>query len=297
MDMFAGAAYFDRQQFDCYNFGSSSWDLAVFKGQLKTTNTNVSPLNRSTRIRMLYCTPASRPNSPVIRVPQSSEILLVGNDETDVHANVQYRVVINLHKATGAAVIHRLDAGIAGSRTWATNTLVQNTFADQELRDVNTSQANTVFNYGEFTLFLPNNAPLQRHDTVTLNGYTYYVYEVYPDSGFLSARVSIRPDERVNFTYSKIGAQTYDSNTATISAAKTNYNVTAKLSLQADQEVNDSEVYAKTARVLIQANFIDFQPALNDQIGYLGKVYKVVDVQRDANLLEWHLIAQQGGSL
>lgn len=292
MDITQAAKYFDRQKFDAYNFGASAWVLAAFTGQLKSADTFVSIWNRPTRKRMLYTAPDQVPTSTVIRVPTTGEIFMVGTSQKDSIMDTSYRVVCGLHRVAGVAQVNRkTPVEVAGVKGWAVNALVRNSFGDVELRSVNESQDRELTNYGHFFLFMPSDEALQRHDTVTLNGATYYVLEVYPDSGYITARVTANPDERVDFTYTSKGVETYNPATQSVSSADTLYNVTGKITPVSSEDVPNSEILKERVNVMLLESFISFEPKVADKLTYLGKTYTVEKVERNAILSEWYLVA------
>jgi hypothetical protein len=241
---------------------------------------------------MLYCAPGQMPTSSIVRVPSTGEIFLVGTPHQDSIQNTAYRAVLSVHSSAGSAtVVRKIPAVTLGIKGWAVDTLIRNTFADVELRSVNESQQATLLNYGNYFLFMPHDEPLQRHDVVTLNAISYYVLEVYKDSGFTSARVTAHPDERVNFTYTSVGAQTYNTSTQTVTSSNTTYNVTGKIVPEISQEIVNSEVITEALKVMLLDSFISFVPKVGDLINYLNKTYTVFKVERNSILSEWNLEA------
>ncbi len=293
MDFRQVARYFDRQYFDVYNFSTSAWQLNAFKGQLKLGDTFVSIWNRPTRKRMLYCAPGSVPTGSVIRVGNTGDIFMVGTGQGDTHDNSHYRQIYGLHHSSGTAAVNRkIPVVTLGIRGWAADTLIQNTFADVELRSVNEGQTTELTNYGHYFMFMPSDCPVQKHDTVGLNGVTYYVLETYLDSGYRTCRVTESPDERVNFVYTSKGAQSYDTSTQTVSSTDTNYNVTGKITLTGAEDIQNSQIEKNKIRVMLLDSFISFAPKVQDKLTYLGTLYTVAKVSRDPLLKEWYLEAQ-----
>lgn len=292
MDILQAARFFDLQDFDTYNFVGSSWVLNAFKGQLKRADQFVSIWNRPTRKRMLFTAPDQVPSASVIRCPATGEIFLVGTTQKDSHANTQYRTITGLHMSAGTAVLkRRAPVGPSNDPGWAVQSTVITTFADAELRSVDEGQNYVVTNYGHFFLFLPKDTPAQLHDTLELDGKTYYILELYVDSGFLAARGTTMPDERTDLVYKTVGAPVYSPATQTNSPAVVSYNVTAKATLLKSDQLLPNEITLETIEVLIDEAFIGVEPKKNDQIVYLGKTYTVKEVSRNAILTEWKLRA------
>lgn len=292
MDIVQAAGYFDRQYFDAYDFSTESWELNVFTGQLKRADDFVSIWNRPTRKRMLYTAKDVVIPSTVIRLPTTQEIYMVGHGFGDSFSNVHYRTTTGLHQAAATMQVYRkTPVEVLGVKGWATNTLVKTTFGDLELRSVGEGQEASLYNYGSFFLFSPSDSQIARHDTVVLEGTTYYVFEVYVDSGFRCARVSSQPDERVNFTYTSVGSQVYNPATQTTSSTDTTYNTTGKIKPLIVQDLKNSDVVRDRVQVMIIDTFISYTPKIGDKIAYLGTTYTVEIVQRDAGLEEWILMA------
>lgn len=292
MDITKAAKYFDRQDFDAYDFNTASWVPAAFRGQLKSSDTFVSIWNRPTRKRMLYCAPGQQPTSSVIRVPTTGEMFMVGTVQKDSIMNTSYRMVVGLHTIRAVAQVNRkipvVNAGIKG---WAVNTPIRTSFGDVELRSVNETQDQELANYGHFFLFMPSDEDLQRHDTVTIQGVQYYVLEVYPDSGYTAARVTSHPDERVDFVYVSKGVGAYNPATQSVSSSDTSYNVTGKLVPMLSEDVPNQDILKERVRVMLMDSFISFDPKVDDKITYLGKTYTVDKVERNSILSEWYLTA------
>lgn len=292
MDFAQVAKYFDRQNFDVYNFTTAAWQLNVFKGQIKLADTFVSIWNRPTRKRMLYCSPGSTPTGSVIRLSNTGEIFLVGTGQGDTHANTHYRQVYGLHRTAGTAQHNRKTPTVTlGVKGWAVDALIQNTFADVELRSVNEGQKTELTNYGHYFMFLPSDSTVQRHDTIVLNGSTYFVLETYPDSGYKGCRVTISPDERIDFVYVSKGAQSYNTATQTVSSIDTSYHVTGRVTPVAAEDMQNTEIQKSRVRVMLLDSFISFAPKVQDKLTAVGKTYTVYKVERDVLLKEWYLDA------
>lgn len=287
MDIAQAAAYFDLQQFDAYNFGTSSWDLAAFEGQLKLADSFVSIWNRPTRKRMIYTAPGNEPTSTVVRVPQTGNTYLVGTGHADVHDGFHYRTVTSVHECRPATVSRLVPAVVSGVKGWAEEEVVRATFADAELRSVNEGQEKELTNYGHYFLFLPAEEPVQRHDVVTLGGVKHYVLEVYVDSGYTCARTTVRPDERVNFEYVSKGAVSYSTANQTVSSSDTTYKVTGK---RVPEDTTDfSGTPQASVKLMLLESMISFSPKPGDSFTLEGKTYRVASVRQDSILREWYV--------
>lgn len=287
MDIAQAAKFFDHPDFENYDFSSGTW-IDAFSGQLKLADKFTTIWNRPTRKRNLYTAPDSPPTSAVIRVIETGEIFMLGTGQHDVFQGGATRVVYGLHKTKGVATHRRLTPTPGGG--WATNELVQVTFGDVELRSVNENQDVELQHYGHYFMFLPSNSTVEDGDTVELDGLVYTLLEVYPDSGLVAARVSAKPEERVNVVYTVVGPSVYDPNTRTNTPTLTPYNVTAKIEPLSESELQGE--YSNAAiKFMVESKFITVSPKINDRITYSGKTYKVMGVDRDSVSAEWSVFA------
>lgn len=292
MDFVQASNYFDTLSFDSYDFTNNLWVIASFQGQLKRADDFISIWNRPTRKRMLYTSPYQIIPSSVVRVNTTGETFLVGHTAGDSLSNVHYRNLSGLHQVDGTATHRRkTPVEVSGVKGWAVESTVKTTFADVELRSVNEGQETQQLNYGNYFLFMPFDSDLRRHDTVELNSVRYYVLDVYLDSGMRCGRATVQPDERVNFTFSSVGAPVYNPATQTSSSTNTSYNVTGKIVPLLTQDIKNSDVIRDRVKVLLLESFISFTPKVGDSLTYLGTTYTVDIVQRDASLEEFVILA------
>ena len=292
MDLAEAATFFDTQSFDAYDFDEETWVNSAFTGQLRIADSFVSIWNRPTRKRMLFCAPGEEPTSSVIRLPSTGDIFMVGTLHADSMIETAYRKTYGLHQVAGTAVINRLipdeDYGIKG---WAVNTEIQSTFGDVELRSVDENLDSKISHYGNYFMFLPSDADLQRNDTVSLNLTTYYVVEAYIDSGLTCARVTSNPEERTNFTYTSKGSVTYNTATQTTTSSDTVYNVTGRVVPKVVSEKDNTSIVRNRIRIMVQTSFISFTPKPYDVVTFESKSYKVESVERNAVKDEWYIEA------
>ena len=295
MDMYQVASFFDLQDFDEFDPATGTWYQATIKGQLKLADKFVAIWNRPTRNRMMYFAPGNEPTRPVLRVSNTGDILMLKTPQRDTHANVQYRTVVGGHLAAGVAVVKRLlPVGPPENPGWAVEATVLTTYADVELRSVNESQDRELLSYGHFFMFLPRGTNLSDHDTVTLNGKTYYVLETYNDSGLDAARVTSKPDERVNMVYiSMNGPAVYDPDSGENVEQTTTYNVTGKLTVKRIEDIQGSEISRTVVEVMIRKPFIGLVPKIGDKISFMGKTYIIESVGENSLRDEWVLGASE----
>jgi hypothetical protein len=289
MDITQTAKYFDIQSFDVYDFANSKWLSCVLHGQLKKTDTFTEIWNRPTRKRLLTCAPGEEPSSPVIRVPESGEIFMVGASHKDVWDGY-YRFVAGLHLVQGPATVNRkTPVGSSNDPGWAVDAVIAETFGDAELRSASENKDDEIEHYGSYFLFLPINTAIQRDDSVSINGRTYFVLEFYVDSGLMCARVTVAPDDRINVTFVSFGAETYDTSTQQNIRASATYNVTGRMKPLSEKRSKDENVADLKLTFMIRKAWIGVTPKVDDQIFYAGKGFKVLEVAQNALMDEWYL--------
>lgn len=287
MDLFQTARYFDRQEFENYDFSAPGWRGDTFMGQLKLADKFQTIYHRPTRKRMLYCPPEVAP-SPVIRVGTTGEIFMVGSLQQDSHANVHYRNVYALHRPAGIGVItRRAPAGPANNPGWAVETEVGPTWWDLELRSTNENEESTPFHRSFYFGTFPSNSAIQRFDLVTFEGLPYFILDVYTDSSMRAARCAQHIDPRRDIVYrSRQLPDTYSGGQAVRNYI--DYNVTARVG-PAESEDSFSDVAAKSLMVRIQEGWIGVTPKLDDAVTVDGVTYVVKRVLRDPTMQEWNL--------
>jgi hypothetical protein len=289
MDIFQTARYFDTQAFDVYDFATGLWLERALRGQLKKTDTFTEIWNRPTRKRLLTCAPGEEPKSPVIRVPDTGEIFMVGASHKDAWDGY-YRFIAGLHLVQGPAVVHRrAPIGPSNDPGWAVDTVIATTFGDSELRSASENQDDSIEHYGSFFLFLPINTALNRDDTVVIGSRSYFVLEYYVDSGLISARATTEPDDRINAIYVSLGAETYDTDTQQNTIAQTSYNVTGRVKPLQSKRSKDENVLETELSFMIRKSWIGVEPKVDDLITIAGKTSRISNVAQNALLDEWYL--------
>jgi hypothetical protein len=292
MDLMRSRGYFDSASFDAYNFGASDWNLAAFKGKLDLANPKISLMDKGTRRRMLFVSPGQEPTSTVIRCAPTGQIFLIGQQSRDMLRGVYYRDVVSLHEALGAATINRrAPTGPSNNPGWAVSSLVESTFADYEMRSDNENQQDQVTQWGSFNITLPSDSTIQEHDTLTVGGRTFFIFEVYRDSGFAACRATDRPDDRYDIVYRSNAGSVYNTATLVAAPSYTDYNVTAQLTPFKDIETEDSATTREQLKVMIKGTWIGVTPKLQDAITYKGQKYIVTKVAQNMLQDEWHLVA------
>lgn len=289
MDIFQTARYFDTQNFDYFDFTNNVWVTTAFKGQLKKTDTFTEIWNRPTRKRLLSCAPDQEPQSPVIRVPESGEIFMVGASHKDVWDGY-YRFIAGLHKIRGSAIVRRrAPVGPSNDPGYAVESVVINTFGDCELRSADENQDREIEHYGSYFMFLPINTSLNRDDSVEISGVRYFVLESYVDSGLMCARATSQPDDRIDAIFVSLGAETYDTNTQQSTRTPTSYHVTGRVKPLHAELSNDENILATELTFLIKKSWIGVEPKIDDKLTIGSKTNRVIDVAQNSLLDEWYL--------
>lgn len=293
MDLHQTAKFFDYEKFDKFDFVTSTWVPQAFTAQLKKADVFVSIWNRPTRKRMMYTAPDQEPGADgyVVRTP-GGLVMMVGNRHPDEFKG-PYRSVFGLHYTAGTAEIHRLaPTGGSGNPGWATEALIQTTWADTELRSADTNHEMNIEHYGNFFLFMPRNAPIQRDDRILLNGTSFQIEETYLDTGLMCARCTNKPDERRNFVYRSYTGDSFNGSSGDVSQTYTNYNVTGRVRPRNQQQIGAEPIIIDDIYVMIRKSWIGVSPKVLDQIQILGKTFKVKKVGQNALLDEWYIEAE-----
>lgn len=292
MDLVTTARFFDDTSFDSYSPVTGLWTLNALKGQLKKADTFVSIWNRPTRKRMLYTQPGQEPKTSVIRVNGTVTSYLVGSSQPDFFGKARYRNVQSLHQALGRATIMRLDRYLTPSviverRSQGT------AHTDFELRSVDEDVSRKSNHYGRYFCFLPSDSTVKKHDVLTLNGFEYYVIDLYVDSGFLAARVEQRRDERLILAYTELQSNTYNHNTQAVTEATAPHTVVARVASVANDQANNNDILSNYLRVLLDPYFTPgLVPKPNDKITVSGQVYVVESVRAEPNNTEFDLMVR-----
>lgn len=294
MDFRNSARFFDRQDFDAYDFTAGAWVERAFKGQLKIADQFISMWNRATRKRMLSTVGQNESLvSPVIRVSGSSDIYMVGTFQRDFASNNYYRLTANIQHVKGAAVVRRrAPTGPSNNPGWAVNSVVTSTFGDFELRSADEDQDRHIKNYGSFFLFLPSNTDLQRQDTVDIGGSTFMVREVYPDSGYMCARATVQPDDRIDILFVSVGTPSYNVATQTVVSNDTTYNVTGKVVPEENSDNENSLVITNRLKLMILKSWIGVVPKTNDKIIFNAQTFVIQRISMNSLRTEYTVWAE-----
>jgi hypothetical protein len=293
MDLSQVRGFFDAKVFDAYSFQFASWSLAAFSGQFDLANPKVSLMDKGTRRRMMYVSPGQEPPSSVIRESATQQVFLVGQQSKDTFKGAYLRDVISLHLIRNTAQLWRkAPTGPSNNPGWATNTQIETTFADYEFRSDNENQIDQINQWGVYNVSLPFDSSVRMHDTLVIDGRTFYLFDIFFDSGMRGVRGTDRPDDRVDFVYTTVGASDYDPSTLKPTSATVNYNVTGEITPYDIQQDNSTVVNRDRLRVMILKAWIGVTPKLNDTITFDSKTYRITRVAMNKLHDEWHLVAE-----
>lgn len=282
MDIKAAAKFFDRQEFDHYDFATSAWVLASFVGQLKVADTFVSIWNRPTRKRMLYTAPEIVILSSVIRMSTTQEVLLVGSAQSDSFNNQVYKEVRGLHAVSETGTLQRWINDPPISRQ-----IIEPVFFDIELRSVNENIDKDYQQNGHFFGFFQSSSTAKKHDVVidSLNN-EFFIVETYKDSGFLAARLIKMSDDRVVLTYRKETGQTYNPATQQVTPTYADFEVLGRVFPYENKDRDNSEIPTDYVSIQLDSEFVTFEIDPNDLIVNGSKSYVVSSVTEDSSLTD-----------
>lgn len=292
MDLARAAAYYSTTTLDAYNFATNQWDLAAFQGAIKAAPESVTINDLTAKKRMLFLAAGVRSPSSVIRMAASNDIFMVETRQSDIYNDSEYQAVFNLHEVTGVATIYRaLPIGPTNDPGWAMNSAYATTFADSVFQRLPMDQVTAIRQYGLYILYFPADCPVQDHDSVNLNGVTYFLFETYRSEGLVSARCTSKADVRKNLVYIVVNPSAYNPATLTPGKSEVAYNVTAEVQPTDFQEIGSDNVVKDSIKVMIDTRWIGVIPKLNDKIVTGGKTYIVKQISQDLVFDQWNIMA------
>lgn len=292
MDLVQAASYFSDSGFDAYDFLANAWADNAFVGQMKYAPESFSINDLSSRKRMLFTAFANTPTSSVVRVHATGQVFMVEGRQVDLVHDTPYMNVYNVHEVLGPAQVWRnAPTGPSNDPGWAVNVQAEATFGDVILQRAATDEEQQVNQYGFYTVYLPHDSTAQDHDTVVLDGQTYYLFEVYWDQGLRAAKATNRPYSFRNIEYIKVVNGAYNPATLTAGKTETHYNITAQVDPLRLDEMPAGNIAHDAIKVLIFTSWIGVTPQVDDKIVVFGKTYLVKQISRNAILDQWELVA------
>ena len=171
------------------------------------------------------------------------------------------------------------------------NAAYATTFADAIFQRVPMDQQTQVNQYGLFTLYFPSDSLVQDHDTVNIDGLTFFIFETYRSEGLWAARATSKPDMRINIVYIAVGAAVYDPTQLKTVSTQTSYNITAQIQPTDLQEAGADNVVKDAITALIDRAWLGVIPKLNDKLVVGGKTYLVRNISQNMVRDQWQIIA------
>lgn len=249
-------------------------------GRISLVDRFLSNFNRPLRRRMLHHRPeAVFPASLTIRHPDTGDVYLLGQRRDDSDAGADYHGLTVCHLVTdigpggsaGLATIHRkAPVGPADDPGWLVESAVASHYSDLEFRSSLNEADLEDHRIESFVVWLPRHADLQKQDFLELKGVRYRVTDVFPDSGFLMARVDHEADHRVDLVITVETAKVYDPTLVRWVATPRSYAVTALLDASHDYAswASDSVDHILLA---IEVDHIGFTPKPGMTVTYDGR--------------------------
>ena len=136
--------------------------------------------------------------------------------------------------------------------------------------------------FGQYFGILPLHADLAEWDQVVLGADSFFVQEVYIDSGYKFCRAIRRADPRHDFVYHHRGAgMSYDPATRVVTSGLVDYNVTG-FAVQDDLGKTDFvDVKMADVQIVVKQDHIGVTPNTESEVTWLGTRYKIKKVGQD----------------
>lgn len=251
-----------------------------FSVRVSITDQFLSNFNRPLRRRMIhYPLDATLPDSLTIKLESTGDVYLLGQAREDSDFTGAYHTMAVGHLVTdegansssGLATHHRYTAdGPAEDPGWATEKQVGQTYMDLEFRSSLNEADLTESRIESYVAFFPRTWEGKVNDTLRLQGKEYRITDVYPDSGFLMARVNEEPVYYVDLVVKTQGERDYNQETLRWETVDRKYNVTAHLTSEHDYLTwtSDSD---DTLNLSIEEQHIGFRPKAGMEIVWEGR--------------------------
>lgn len=277
-----------NEPLDVYDEASETFTPAAFTGRISLTDRFLSNFNRPLRRRMLHYSPTAEiPGSYTIRHPDTGDVYIIGQRREDTNRGIDYHAMAVCHLVTDegpnssaglATLTRKVPQGPADDPGWLVETQAGRHFIDIEFRSSLNDADLHQQRVESFVMWMQKNADLRKYDFVELHGHTYRVTDVYPDSGFLMARIDQEEDYRVDLVVKVQGSKVYDKDLMRYTTQDRSYNVTMLLDSDHDfgSWVADSSDYLDLS---VQEEHIGFTPEPGMVIEYDGRERTVRQVQ------------------
>lgn len=269
-----------NEPLDVFDEDTQTFVPAAFTGRISLTDRFLSNFNRPLRRRMLFYSPSSTiPPSYTIRHPDTLDVYLIGQRREDTNRGNDYHAMAVCHMVTDegpnssaglATLTRKVPQGPADDPGWLVETEVGRHYIDIEFRSsLNDSDLHQQ-RMESFVMWINKGADIQNYDFVELHDRIYRVTDVYPDSGFLMARINHEGDYRVNLVVRVSDSTSYDHDLERYVSTPVDYNVTMLLDSNQDfgSWVSDSQDYMDLS---VRDDHIGFPPEPGMVIKYQGR--------------------------
>lgn len=269
-----------NEPLDVYDEASETFVSAAFTGRISLTDRFLSNFNRPLRRRMLHYSPDTEiPASYTIRHPDTGDVYLIGQRREDTNKGTDYHAMAVCHMVTDegpnssaglATITRKVPQGPADDPDWLVETEVGRHFIDIEFRSSLNDADLHQSRIEAFVMWIGKHVDLRDYDFMQLHGHEYRVTDVYPDSGFLMARINQEGDYRVDLVVEVGEERVYDEEQMRWTTVPHRYNVTMLLDSNQDfgSWVSDSEDYIDLS---VQEDHIGFKPEPGMVIEYQGR--------------------------
>lgn len=264
-----------------YDPVTNTFSPLAFPVRVSITDQFLSNFNRPLRRRMLYYPLGSPlPESLTIKLDSTGDVYLIGQAREDSYSTGAYNEMAVGHLVTdegvgsssGLATQHRYTTdGPVDDPGWATEKQIGQTYMDLEFRSSLNEADLTETRTESFVAFFPRTLEAVVHDTFRLKGKEYRVTDVYPDSGFLMARLNEEPNYYVDLVIKTQGERNYDETQLRWVTTTRDYNVTAYLTSDHDYLTwtSDSD---DTLNLSIDERHIGFRPKAGMEVVWEKRV-------------------------
>lgn len=280
MDLGAIAERWVNEPMEAFNETTLSFEPAGFEARISLVDRFLSNFNRPLRRRMLHYSPsATLPASSTIRHPDTGDVYLIGQRRDDSDQGTDYHALAVCHLVTDegpgssaglAEVVRASPVGPADDPGWLVESTVAHHYTDLEFRSSLNEADLHQTRIESFVLWLPSHADLRKYDFLLLKGRRHRVTDVYPDSGFIMARVDQEDDFRIDTVVHVKEGKVYDQQLMRYVASNASYNVTMLLDAVHDYAswVSDSQDHVLLS---VEEDHIGFRPQPGMEVEFEGR--------------------------
>jgi len=292
------AHYFEKEKFSVYVRENDDWDLEEIEGRFLPVDRFLSNFSRPLHRRMFVCdVDTVIPPSGTVRSEATGEVYVIGQGRFDAYNNNPYQAMYMAHLVTGAAgglatVTRRETEGPATDPGYLVETVLGKYYVDLEFKSSTNDTGTVQQTIGQYFLMCPPECPLDKWDSIHLNGRDYVVETSYFDSGMRFAKVENTNDNRVDLQYLKTTGFSYDSDLGESVDTTQSYNVSGTVHDYTKTSVDSDRGSENVFKVVIAANHIGFNPTPRESVIVDGVTHIILKVTRDPLTKEWTLVCQ-----